>query len=143
MLLAIDPGTDTGWALFDGPQLFACGLGTPPTAGPTLNIERVLIELSSIRPSDPRPQDILTLAVKSGEWHGLYRAHAPTYLSPQDWKGSTPKPTSHARIWGKLTSSEQGIVDLALRGVAPKKRHNAMDAVGIGLHGVGRNANGR
>lgn len=140
MLLAIDPGTDTGWALFDGTRLESCGFGVPPIND---GIDQVLIELSPIRPHDPRPQDILTLAVKSGEWHGLYRAHGPSYLFPKDWKGSTKKEISHPRIWAALTSPEQGIVDRSLRGVAPGKRHNVMDAVGIGLHGVGRNANGR
>lgn len=139
MLLAIDPGTDTGWAVFSGKVLADCGLGTPPAeyARP----DRVLIEVPKFRPSDPNPQSLIVLAVKAGEHGGRYAK--PEYLIPNDWKGSTPKPISHARIWGVLDPAEQGIVDRKLRGVAAGKRHNVLDAIGIGLHGVGRNANGR
>lgn len=141
MILAIDPGTDTGWALFDDAgRLVSCGLGDPPPVG--IDTFRVLIECPRLRPHERNPQDILKLAVKAGEWGGVYRPRAE-YLSPNDWKGSVKKDTSHARIWNVLTAAEQGVVDRAVRGLAPSKRHNVLDAVGIGLHGVGRNANGR
>lgn len=139
MILAIDPGTTTGWALFETGVLSACGIGTPPQNTPS----RVLIERPARVYAGIPVEDILALSLKAGEWHGIYRAHAPEYLTPNDWKGSTSKDTSHARIWRVLSSHEQGIVDRAGKGMAPGKRHNMMDAVGIGLHGVGRNANGR
>lgn len=142
MLLAIDPGACSGWALFDDPgRLVSCGLDEPPAVG--VEPFRVLIECPKLRPNEKNPQAILTLAVRAGEWGGVYRAQHPEYLTPNDWKGSTPKDISHARILAALDAKEQGIVDRAGKGMAPGKRHNMMDAVGIGLHGVGRNANGR
>jgi hypothetical protein len=144
MLLAIDPGTVTGWALFnDARALVSCGIGEPPPVG--IDHFRVLVEVPKARPSDPRPQDIVTLAIKAGEWGGIYRARGVVceYLTPNDWKGSTKKDTSHARILRVLSPPEQGVVDRAGKGIAIGKVHNMMDAIGIGLHGVGRNANGR
>jgi len=141
VLLAIDPGTDTGWALFnDAGVLSSCGLERPPSGAGKM---RVLVECPKLRPREKNPQAILLLAVKAGEWGGIYREHEPEYLTPNDWKGSTSKEISHPRIWVALGPAEQGIVDRACKGVAPSKRHNVMDAIGIGLHGVGRNANGR
>ncbi len=139
MLLAIDPGTDTGWAVFDGSMLVACGLRVPPVG----RWERVLIEVPKFRPGDKDPQALIVLATKAGEWGGIYRDSKPEYLTPNDWKGSTPKPISNARVLAALKSNEGLLFDRATKGVAVGKVHNVLDAVGIGLHGVGRNANGR
>jgi hypothetical protein len=145
MLLAIDPGTDTGWAVFDGGSLVACGLGTPPDGWPAYcdGFGRVLIEVPKFRRGDPNPQALIVLALKAGEWAGHFCKSSPQYLTPNDWKGSTPKVTSHARILRALSASEHGVMERGTKGLAIGKVHNVMDAIGIGLHGVGRNANGR
>ncbi len=142
MLLAIDPGADAGWARFSGKSLVGCGLG-PPSEGP---ISRVLIERPAIYPGGrqkARPADVIKLAVRAGEAGGQYartRLIEPEYIEPHAWKGSVNKEIHHARIWAKLTPAEQAVVSQAARGVAPSKRHNILDAVGIGLFGIGRKA---
>ncbi len=141
-LLAIDPGADTGWARFDEKRLTACGLGVPLAA----ETRRVLIERPMIYPGGrqkARPADVIKLAVRAGEMGGQYARTAgiePEYIEPHTWKGSVSKDIHHARIWAKLTPAEQAIVSDAARGVAPSKRHNILDAVGIGLFGIGRSA---
>jgi len=144
MLLAIDPGTDTGWALFTSERrLLACGLGEPTEVE---SLDEILIECPKLRPrGEKNPNAILLVARSAGEWGGRYWGRGlVTYLLPNDWKGNTPKTISHARIWSKLDAKEQGIVDAAFKaapgrnGLAPSKRHNVLDALGIGLHGVGR-----
>lgn len=147
MLLALDPGADTGWALFDSARrLAACGLGAPDPQ-PHGSLDEVLIECPRLRPrGEKNPNAILLVARNAGEWGGrLGEVCAKViYLTPNDWKGSTKKDISNARTWSKLDSKEQGIVDRALKahpgrdGMAPSKRHNVLDAIGIGLHGVGR-----
>lgn len=157
MLLAIDPGEDTGWALFgDDATLIACGLGDPPeTPAPSL----VLVETPKARPRDPNPQSLIVLARRAGFWLGVFRAADASSLTPNDWKGSTPKDVSHRRIFAALAPSEIQALVRGCVGVSPRlrpinesiadglsktdKRHNILDAIGIGLHGVGRNANGR
>ena len=146
MLLAIDPGADTGWALFDSARrLTACGLGVPVAAG--LSLARVLIECPKLRPrGEKNPNAILLVARSAGEWGGRFSdaGSAVTYVTPNDWKGSTPKEIDHARTWSRLDEHEKRVVDSAFsqakgrNGLAASKRHNVLDAIGIGLFGVGR-----
>ncbi len=147
MLLAIDPGSDTGWALFDSARrLVACGLGTP-VLPPLAGLDEVLIECPRLRPrGEKNPNAILVVARNAGEWGGRYGDFCGTlrYVTPNDWKGSTPKDVSQKRSEGKLDGKELAIVERAFadapgrNGLAPSKRHNVWDAIGIGLHGVGR-----
>ena len=146
MILAIDPGQDTGWALFNSSErLEGCGLGEPKT-GDHLCIERILVECPRLRPrGEKNPNAILTLARNAGQWGGRLERLGPVeFILPNEWKGSAPKDVSHARIWAKLDDAEKGIVDDAFRahpgrnGMAPSRRHNVLDALGIGLWGVGR-----
>ncbi len=150
MLLAIDPGADTGWAVFDScRRLTACGLydGDKNLTLPT-NIEigtKVLIECPKLRPyGEKNPNSILLCARRAGEWGGRYNFCTVEYLLPNDWKGSTSKGIDHERTWSRLDVKELGIVDAYFKqahgrnGLAPNRRHNVLDAIGIGLHGVGR-----
>ncbi len=145
-LLAIDPGTNSGWAAFssDG-QLLGCGLGAVPNlfAFP----KKVIIECPRLRPrGEKNPNSILLVARSAGEWGGMYGACGAkvVYISPNDWKGSTPKQVSHQRVLAKLTDQESKVLQNAFlshpgrKGMAPKLRENVLDAVGIGLYGVGR-----
>ncbi len=144
MLLAIDPGADTGWAFFDScRRLTSCGLGDPVLEAPAPS--RVLIECPKLRPrGEKNPNAILLVARGAGEYAGAYRSADVSYLTPNDWKGSTPKDISNARTWAKLDPKEQETVDRFFRGapgrngLAPSRRHNVLDAIGIGLFGVGR-----
>jgi hypothetical protein len=149
MLLAIDPGADTGWAVYDScRRLTACGLYdgdrniTLPSVEPGA---RVLIECPRLRPrGEKNPNSILLVARKAGEWAGRFHHHAVEYLLPNDWKGTTDKKIDHPRTWARLDDKERAIVDAYFRsahgrqGLAPSRRHNVLDALGIGLFGVGR-----
>lgn len=143
MLLAIDPGACTGWALYEGHTLAACGLGDPRLSSKhkVLELTRVVVEHPWHRPGDRRsvPNDEIKLGVLAGEWGGLYRQWAPVkYYFPHQWKGSVPKDIQNARDWARLSSQEQDVVNRAARGMAAGKRHNMMDAIGLGLFGLGR-----
>lgn len=52
---------------------------------------------------------------------------------PAEWKGQVPKDVMNRRVLAKLTEEERGLV-----GDAGAKTHNTLDAVGIGLHYLGR-----
>lgn len=139
MFLTIDPGNDTGWALWLDGGLVTCGLNAPPRA-----VSHVWIEDQAIIPRvTRRPQDILTLAQNAGRWAGRYEAFGShvQFIAPNVWKGGpVPKNISHPRIWAALRDAERSIVDEACRGMAPSKRHNVLDAVGIGLWVAKRSA---
>jgi hypothetical protein len=141
VLLAIDPGQATGWALLDlAGRLLHCGLNNPPDALPTAS--RVVVERPRIYPGGrtKNPNDVLSVAINAGEWAGRYQARGfkTEYVEPQRWKGSVPKEIHHPRIFAKLLPSEQVVVADAGKGIAPSKRHNMLDAIGIGLWAVGR-----
>lgn len=139
MLLAIDPGAAAGWAVFDnGHRLTACGLSSFVQVP---LVERVVIERPHSHKTKAPVKDIITLALRAGEWGGRLRqifGIEPEYIEPATWKGSTPKEISQSRTWAKLDPDERAVLDKAGSGVAPSKRHNIVDAVGIGLWAVGR-----
>lgn len=161
MLLAIDPGADTGWAVFDTcRRLTACGLIQTPArlAGhvpPYHDYDRVLIECAELRGrSEKNPNSILLMARVAGEWAGHHRTHRPEYIPPTDWKGATPKDIDHRRTFAKLSPEELRALVAGCTGISPRsaaidvairvglssadKRQNVLDAIGIGLWGVGR-----
>ncbi len=163
MLLAIDPGTHSGWALFDCLRLTACGLGGESLRRvPSLEgLTDVLIECPRLRPfGEKNPNSILLVARNAGEWSGRLEAEGVEvrYLLPNDWKGSVKKEISHRRILEKLTLDEIEVLVLGCKGLSPRsvellegirsesglsaadKRANILDAIGLGLFGVGRRA---
>lgn len=143
MILAIDPGTHTGWALFKDSLLVACGLGDPrtSTAHVMRDITDVIIEHPVIYSGGRtrNPNDVLKVAVNAGEWAGTYRQKALVrYVTPQAWKGSVPKDVHQPRILAKLAPKEAEVLEASLRRVAKSKHNNVVDAVGLGLFHVGR-----
>jgi hypothetical protein len=135
-LLAIDPGTSTGWAVFGYPGalagLRACGLGDPPVEG----AGRVVIELPQVYPRQQvPPNDLIALAFLAGRCAGRARGAVSTVL-PHQWKGNMPKEVCAARVRAALSPEERAVVDAC--DVPDKQRHNVLDAVGIGLFSEGR-----
>lgn len=140
MIVTIDPGLATGWALWEVlGKLTACGLGDPRSCEQhvAMHVHDVWIESPFIYPhAKARPADILKLAREAGEWGGRYEVSAVAtihYVLPAEWKGQVPKEIHHARVWDALDAAERAIVDKAVRGLAPSKRHNVLDAVGMGV----------
>ncbi len=159
MLLAIDPGANTGWAVFDScRRLSACGLfdGEKYTSLPAADAgSRVLVECPKLRPrGEKNPNSILLVARSAGEFGGRYSRCTVEYLTPNDWKGSTSKGIDHRRTFSKLAPEELRALVSGCLGLSPRsapineaiaaglsesdKRANILDAIGIGLFGVGR-----
>lgn len=150
MILTIDPGNDTGWALWAHGNLGSCGLGVKIHAlalHPAISvddiamfpIERVFIEWPFIYPRSPvPPNDILTLARSAAEIGGALKDRGlhVDYVEPSLWKGQTPKDVHNRRTKAKLarlSQKEQDLVRAACSAVAPSAQHNILDAVGLGL----------
>lgn len=133
MLLAIDPGKDQGWSLFEGDGLRACGLGDVCWA----LVESAIIECPQFYKTS-NPTAIAGLLRKVGRLEQQADdADVPYKLvSPHQWKGNVAKPVMLARIVSKLTPAEIDVLDAC--GVSKGKRHNTIDAIGLGLYGLGR-----
>lgn len=136
--IAVDPGRDTGWAFWKERTLIGCGLGTPDfkTGTPCL----VIIERPQIYPNQPvPPNDLITLAIMVGRYAALAEEadHEVKTVLPHEWKGNLPKEISHARTLKALRAEELAVVQQADQSVAKGKRHNMLDAVGIGVYFLG------
>jgi hypothetical protein len=148
MILCIDPSASPariGWAIFDGRALVACGKQSPPSAWLT-DIAEAIIERPVIYPHGrtPNPNDIVKLAVAVGELAGVLAASGLSvrYVEPRAWKGTLDKDTCCRRAWGRLRPEERYTAAPFEPPLAPAKvqggRDHVLDAVGIGLHALGR-----
>lgn len=148
MLIAIDPGACTGWALFNAAgRLIGVAVhdhGETPAFAQCA--DRVVVERPAIYPGGrqkARPRDIITLAIRAGE-SGVAACvsadleDAVEYVEPAAWKGRVKKDACHAAIRRALAPEEIDVLDRALAPLPKTKAHNALDAVGIGLHALGR-----
>lgn len=134
-LLTIDPGEQTGWALWWKGKMNACGLG-----GLRLNIlvyvDQAYIECPKIYPhTKARPNDLIKLARLVGRYEQFCEdlGAEVQVISPSDWKGQLSKDVSNARTWTTLNESERQIFTRNCGDLSPSKKHNVLDAIGIGL----------
>jgi hypothetical protein len=135
MFLAVDPGNDTGWAVFDEDgRLTGCGLGQ---GWPVLGVSRAILERPQVYragKSKGDPNDLITLAIGLGRYVERLEASgvATVLVLPTTWKGQVPKNVHHPRIKAALNLSEKVIADRAVGVVGERKGENVLDAVGLG-----------
>lgn len=140
ILLSIDPGACTGFALFVNGELADCGLldarKVPLTIPLTVRPDVCVIERPDGRPNSANrmsPADMCTLGIRIGKLQQAACAERTIEVEPNDWKGSTSKAISHNRTAAAMTPEERDRVLKCLAPYAPGDRHNALDAIGIGL----------
>jgi len=141
-LLSIDPGKDhCAWAWWEDGGLVECGRtgsGWSRADGVGRRARRTIIELPQVyqqRRWRGDPNDLIQVALTVGALE--YQAQGDVVLvRPHQWKGSMPKDVMGRRIQGRLSEVERACV--ALCGVPASRRHDVVDAVGIGLWGLGR-----
>lgn len=124
MLLAIDPGRDTGWSIWYQGALVSAGLGLAPRQ----LYDEVVIEVPEVYPGGPKvdPNDLITLAVLVGRY--VERYNTVSYLvKPKRWKGQVPKEIHHRRLRAAIPG-----IDKHLVGIRETLKHNVLDAIGIG-----------
>lgn len=161
-MLAVDPGVCSGWAVFDGEVLTSCGVSDGTSGGPkALRLDRLVVEDQVVDRRTPNPASIVKLAQNAGAWDVIgrtrYGASTAEWVRPERWKGQMAKAPCHRAIWRRLEVIEQHAVAEATNtpmallfaalfdgGSVPRaclaasRRHNLLDAVGIGLWAVGR-----
>jgi hypothetical protein len=167
-IVAIDPGyAHTGQgcavALLDGGRVVRAIFVRPERATAAdlrVHADAVVWECPQV---DARTrtatQEVVRLAAVGGTLAGMYAGacSAPCYaIAPSAWKGSTPKPVHHARLWAALDTQERDrlggdstfrAIEKAVRRGALERwgkpggayypaafvEHNLLDAVGLGL----------
>jgi hypothetical protein len=81
--------------------------------------------------------DLLPLAAVDGAIAALLGCPA-TRVAPRDWKGSMAHEAVEHRVASRLDGDEMFVIDEAFGRAGKTLAHNVTDAVGIGLHAVGR-----
>jgi hypothetical protein len=144
--LAIDPGLDTGWAIVDERGvLIRCGLGDPPVFHLPRVVAKVIIERPQVyagRMSKGDPNDLITLAIQVGRYTERFQHLACEHVLPRSWKGTVDADVLCRRVYAVLSEAERAILDPVLvplarapfctENLTKGKRHNVIDAVGLG-----------
>jgi len=156
-LLALDPGRQVGFAVFDDDVFVLCGVWGFLPAIPSssacrflaeevvaLRPNRLVVEVPQVyerRKSRGDPNDLLGLVAMAGAAAAVMPAGTARFVLPHDWKGSVPKVPGrrwaeyiiHRRILKSLDVEEacayMGKVESLPCGV----RHNAVDATGLAM----------
>jgi hypothetical protein len=137
-LLAVDPGRDTGLAHFEDGELRWCTLARSFSATTARLV--VIEEPQAYRHTPTPPQALIRLAEVVGQYQEMARrAGAEVKLvKPRQWKGQLPKDICNKRVVEQLTCEERALAYPSLTAIARGKRHNVIDAIGIGLWELGR-----
>lgn len=176
-VIAIDPGYSArgkgcACALAVDGLIGACWFARPGEAQPVAfpHVPRNTIAVIVEQPQqDERsrgipPETLIRLAWDGALLAGLYAGElgCPVVATtPAEWKGSTPKPVAHGRMWEILTPAERAVLggdDTAAKIAAAKRKggldrwgrpgvsyyprnwdgHNLLDAAALALTYVGR-----
>ncbi len=148
VLVTIDPGKlSSGYAIFIDRELKACGLAKD--ASDILRHWRLgrswpeLVVMEYPKIYDRRrwkgdPNDLLSITAAGAFLAGALHPMRFKIVQPEEWKGQTPKEIQNARDERVLSPDEVAVLESVP--VAAGKMHNVIDAVGIGLWELKRNA---
>lgn len=159
--LAFDPGLRcSGFAAFDADdRLIYAGLAVPNDDRPrdidgacqmafevqaVLDDEACIDAVASLVYEKPQiyenygdsgvdTDDVVQLAYVNGALGALLDAPETVGLFPREWKGQVPKEVSHRRAKAALDDPELEVID-RLERYTKHLRHNALDAVALGLY---------
>lgn len=157
IVVALDPGRDTGLAVLVEGRLVGVGLldGRAPAAdladlGLLAGEAEVLVEVPAYYPHGRSPapaNDLIRLAYRAGRLAQAVvaalgeREVRVVEISPASWKAQVPPALLAERVRARLEPDELALV-LDTVGTQKSKEHNVLDAVGMGLHHVGRMGRG-
>lgn len=165
-VIAVDPGIrGCGVALFKGEVLIACEyVRNPVKKGADLDavvgvsrlvaafalvrtarsnlpvVDRAFLEFPQVYTASKSKgdnNDLLPLAAVDGAIAALLGCPA-TRVAPRDWKGSMAHEAVEHRVLSRLIDGERDVLAAAEKRAGKTLAHNVTDAVGIGLHAVGR-----
>lgn len=159
IVLAFDPGDNTGWSRYDANKLVACGLVHPRdydllpeivfgsfperwTWRLTITIESQQVYRQSRQKSDPN--NLISLAQKVGaigmSLKQFFRTRYGVRLdpwetpSPAEWKGQRTKEICHSQMLPRLSEHERAVMMTHLLAIkSESQRQDVKDAVCLGL----------
>lgn len=107
------------------------------TVGFSSQPRAVIIERPIIYPgSSVKFSSITDLNILTGIFVSIFNPGAILVPCPAEWKGNTSKEATKEKIISLCNRYSMKNIERDLSEVAPHKRHNAFDAMGIGLYGM-------
>lgn len=149
--VSIDPGKHVcGWALWADRDLVDAGIWAPRAGDlilpPPLGIQAQIVYLEAMEirgtKSKTPPVDLLAVEGAGHLFAGLLRPRRLVTWTATTWKGGVPKETHHARIRHAFEPAETAILERAIKAAPRTNAKEILDAVGIGLYGLGRTTRG-
>ncbi len=150
-LVSIDPGVKfLGWAEFADKRLINCGLIKAGNLNEILwrarnwfedyaddfkcVIEKPQVYTQRYLKGDPN--DLITIALVAGYCASFFSE--ATFVLPRDWKGNVKKEVMCKRIVDRwMNERERELLDG--QRIPKGQLNNTVDAIGVGLHHLGRN----
>ncbi len=116
--VAIDPGAKAcAVAISDGSRYLLQWVGmvapmfaSGPHPSDSLGALRVIVELPEANGRATPPDDLIAITAAGFFLAGLIAGGPVRAVTPREWKGQTPKPAHHRRLWAALTPAEQGLL---------------------------------
>lgn len=104
----------------------------------TLTPDHVIVEQPVVYGGKSKgdPNDLIDLARVAGACESVIE-HT-SRVKPAEWKGQMPKDVCGRRVRSRLKREELITLDACLAPIPKSRRHNPLDAVGIGLWALGR-----
>lgn len=154
ILVGIDPGkVACGWALFRSGVLEGAGIvrgenvevsaigvlaaGVALRSAGCLRPDVVIIEKMVVYPGMRQKgdqNDLITLSIIGGAAAAALRGLETIFVEPREWKGQVPKAIMSKRILAELSADERTKIEK----MPASLKHNALDAVGLGMWNLGR-----
>ena len=147
LLLSVDPGKSSGWALWYGATLVSADV-QHLSAENAWRPNRVPIEIAIVivpaalsvvievpqvyaaSKSKGDPNDLIGVAVCVGAWATLFPFASVRLVKPRDWKGQVPKAIDHRRMLERLSPDERSRIR--------SNTADCFDAISLGLWALGR-----
>jgi hypothetical protein len=131
-VLAIDPGSHSGLALFERGVLVLAEWSLEPHEV-ARKLDALVIEIPQHYPQNPvPPQNLITLAVNAGQWIQANPAAKVVRIFPRQWKAQAQKTATRHRLGRILKDGEKRAVGF------DSLKHDTVDAIGIGCWYLGR-----
>jgi hypothetical protein len=142
-LVSVDPGkNEFAWAYFVDGKLIRCNIGGFDKSRKIFYqvgglVSEAVIEVPQIYPQrvwKGDPNDLIDVALTAGRVSASFPK--VQFVKPHAWKGNRPKSIDNDYTLSLLLQKELIVFNSC--GVQKSKRHNVIDAIGIGLWKLGR-----
>ena len=135
--VSIDPGSKAcAVAISDGARAELQWVGMVCPSNPSgpgyadrLDAAHVVVERPEANGRDTPPDDLIAITAAGFFLAGLVAGGPVRVTTPREWKGQTPKPVHHGRLWAVLTPSEHALLggDETKEAISAARRRGAYD----------------